>query len=274
VSGSIGTGALAGANAGNVTAVSVSGGSVSGTRFVGGLVGSNAATGTINASSSLVNVNGTLDRTGGLVGWNAGALKGDSAHGHTTGVDAIGGLVGWNEGNVSLSSASGETTGSGYGVGGLVGYSTTVGILFGVDATGTVDGSGGGLGGLVGLNTGSIANAFATGTVGLATTHTAGGLIGNNAGSLFDVYAAGIVHGATTATGALIGANQTTSTITNAYYDALVTGALPSIGNNFKPGANPHSMNASHPPTSQSTYVGFDFSAIWTISPGNLPTLR
>ncbi len=171
---------------------------------------------------------------------------------------------------------SAEITASDYAAGGLVGYNTSNGTLNSVYATGIVDGTAGGVGGLVGYNKGSIALAYATGVVGNHSTRTVGGLVGNNEGSIATVYVAVVVQGATSATGALVGANAASSSITNAYYDTFITGAMPSIGNNYETGVDPHPMNATHPPTSPSTYVSFDFSpnGDWSIAPGQTPTLR
>jgi hypothetical protein len=38
-------------------------------------------------------------------------------------------------------------------------------------------------------------------------------------------------------------------------------------------GAHPHALTAAHPPTSASSYGGFDFTNHWTILPGQTPTL-
>jgi hypothetical protein len=87
------------------------------------------------------------------------------------------------------------------------------------------------------------------------------------------VYAAGHVTGAATK-GALFGANAATATLSNGYYDALVTGSLAAIGNNANAAVHPIALNAARVPTAQASYSGFDFSAIWMIASGQLPTLR
>jgi hypothetical protein len=251
-------------------------GTVHGGSYVGGLVGQAKSGSMLINDTSAAMISATGNRAGGLAGWNAAGstILGSRASGHVGGFDQTGGLVGWNDGSVLNSNASGEVTGSDYGAGGLVGYNTALGALTSVYATGRIDGTAGGEGGLVGYNLGSIANAYATGDVGIATTHTVGGLIGNNAGgSVTNVYAAGHVTGAATK-GALFGANAATATLTNGYYDTLVTGSLAAIGSNANPAVHPVALNASLPPTTQASYAGFDFSSIWMIGPGQLPTLR
>jgi filamentous hemagglutinin family protein len=117
--------------------------------------------------------------------------------------------------------------------------------------------------------TGSV---YATGSVGIATTHIAGGLVGYNLGSLTDVYSAGPVQGGA-AVGAIVGINGTTGTLTTAYFDGLVTGSLKQFGSNQNAGQTAVKLTTSHPPTAQASYVGFDFTSHWTIQPGETPTL-
>jgi len=119
-------GALAGDGYGNVSN-SYSSGAVSGTDYVGGLVGRLAYS--VNGKSlvnsyAAANVNG-LSKVGGLVGQNGQASISDSyATGAVVGTQAVGGLVGYHSstgpGTIANSYASGNVTGSSV-VGGLVG---------------------------------------------------------------------------------------------------------------------------------------------------------
>jgi hypothetical protein len=272
--GSSGVGGFVGVNYGSVSTSSSAAGA-GGLSYVGGFAGSNRANALLDqdTASGTTQGAGSSVRIGGLAGWNAGAITNSKASGHVSGFDDVGGLVGWNDGSVLNADASGEVTGSDYGAGGLVGYNTSAATLSSVYATGTVDGTAGGEGGLVGYNTGSVTNAYATGNVGIATTRTVGGLIGNNLGHVTDVYAAGNVNGAATR-GALFGANSAAGTLTNGYYDTLVTGALAAIGSNANSAVHPVALAASLPPTDQASYSGFDFSAVWMIAAGQLPTLQ
>jgi len=88
------------------------------------------------------------------------------------------------------------------------------------------------------------------------------------------VYAAGLVLGQIGSTGALVGYNAVTGSIGNAYYDAGVTGSLTGAGYNLGTLNLVAMGGVDEPdPTQQSTYVGFDFTGIWTTGPDELPTL-
>ena len=102
-------------------------------------------------------------------------------------------------------------------VGGLVGFNS--GSITNAYNTGTVSGEGG----LVGWNDygGSITNAYNTGTV--SGTGTVGGLVGVNHGSIANAYSTGIVNGnGAVRVGGLVGLNY--GSITNAYSTGLVNG--------------------------------------------------
>ena len=192
-----------------------------------------------------------------------------------SGAGQVGGLVGWNDGTVTDASASGDVTASGSGAGGLVGFNTSTASITESYATGGVTGAGGNFGGLVGVNAGSITNAYATGDVGVATTNNSGGLIGRNSGTVSDVYATGVVLGTAHLTGALVGNNVTGGNVSDAYYVSTVNGALPAYGGNLGTFHATAMGGVGQPdPTAQATYVGFDFTDVWTIAPGELPTLR
>ena len=122
-------------------------------------------------------------------------------------------------------------------------------------------------------NLNATGSVYATGSVGISTTHTAGGLVGyNNGGTILDAYAAAPVQGAA-AVGALIGSNS--GSTTNTYYDTDVTGSLPGwAGNTNFTTHTPVPLGGTHPSAIvQSSYVGFDFTNHWTITPSNTPTL-
>jgi hypothetical protein len=246
---------------------------VIGTGFTGGFAGDNAGTLT-NVSSSALEAVGSADRVGGIAGSNEGTITGAFSFTLAQGADFVGGLVGWNDGAISNSGAAGVATASSYAVGGAVGYASATSVLNSVYASGTVNGAASSQGGLVGVNNGSISNAYANAAVGSANAHTVGGLVGNNFGALTNVYAAGTVTGVGKP-GALIATNQPSGTVTNGYYDTLVTGALSSIGVNYNTaGTQLHALTVLRSPTSQASYNGFDFSAIWMIVPGKTPTLK
>ncbi|MCD4816173.1 MAG: hypothetical protein K8R06_07210, partial [Methanosarcinales archaeon] len=84
---------------------------VSGSSYVGGLVGWNENT--ITNSSSSGSVSGS-NYVGGLVGWNDNTITNSSSSGSVSGSYYVGGLVGWNKNTITNSSSSGSVSGSNY----------------------------------------------------------------------------------------------------------------------------------------------------------------
>jgi hypothetical protein len=227
---------------------------------VGGLVGCTGSGSSISRSYSSGNVSGQAG-VGGLVGINSGTIQSSFAGGNVTdtcpigsGCSAFGGLVGENFGNITKSFATGDVTvvGNHGNVGGLVG-GHAVGVVSDSYATGTVTGGGGyGFGGLIGL------------------VYSGGGV--NN------VFSLGAVSGGGSGVGALIGASDTsygggTIGLSNAYWNADVTGGLPGIG--YNNGAT--LTNVTGQSTAQllqaATFAGWNSSDTWAISNGATPTL-
>ncbi len=147
---------------------------VSGTNYIGGLVGSND--GNITASYATGSVSGGdgIDYVGGLVGYqNIGSITASYATGSVSGgdgIDYVGGLVGrQNIGSITASYATGSVDG-GDGtdyVGGLVGYQNT-GSITASYATGSVSGGDGidYVGSLMSRqNSGSITASYGFGTI-------------------------------------------------------------------------------------------------------------
>ena len=137
----------------------------------------------------------TIDRIGGLVGYNTGTVTASSVT-STGSVEAgvgngdnVGGLVGNNTGTITASSVTGtgsvEAGGNRNRVGGLVGNNTgTITASF-VTSTGSVEAGGGeedNVGGLVGRNEDTIIGSSASGSVdgGNGTDNRVGGLVGLN----------------------------------------------------------------------------------------------
>ena len=179
VTGNQGVGGLAGENLGVVSRVQ-SAGQVLGEVQVGGLVGANLGTITLSRSSAAVTGmappdfvrTSDLDRgTGGLVGYNGGAIRGSYAIGRVVGDSNVGGLVGWNfndgfvgsirrHASIVGSYATGSVAGRS-SVGGLVGTNGipgnapfVLGEIHSSYATGRVSGPSRGVGGLVGYDSG------------------------------------------------------------------------------------------------------------------------
>jgi hypothetical protein len=136
------------------------------------------------------------------------------------------GLFGYTDGatvrNVGM--MGGSVSGIGE-IGGLVGKNN--GTIANAYATGSVSaGSNSNGGGLVGQNNGTIANAYATGSVSVSGFDSSGGgLVGANFGTIANAYATGSVSasGLGVSSGGLVGANFFTGTITNAYSTGAVT---------------------------------------------------
>jgi hypothetical protein len=105
----------------------------------------------------LINVNVTgRGYTGGLVGYNEGAITNCYADGTVSGSYYTGGLVGGNDDTITNSYATGSVTGLGWDTGGLAGYN--YGTITNCYATGRVTGSNY-VGGLVGFG-GGVVNSF------------------------------------------------------------------------------------------------------------------
>jgi hypothetical protein len=159
----------------------VRGGSVSGGGWVGALVGNSS--GVIVHVYSTADVSGTLF-VGGLVGFHSGSgsLIADAwAGGNVTGTGAVGGLVGTTYPGSAIDNvwAGGNVTGTASSIGGLVGAADLGSTLRNAYATGNVAGSLE-VGGLVGYNRGLVEHVFATGGVSASSNSYVGGLVGHN----------------------------------------------------------------------------------------------
>lgn len=291
---------------------SYSTGQVVGDDFVGGLVGEIHGV-NIENSYATGHVTG-YKQVGGLVGQQGGdnsvipartSLIVDSyATGDVTGVlysTNVGGFVGTistvegNDQNIikRAYSTGNVVTDNAAGIGGFAG-SVGNSILTEVSSSGNVSAPNTfGTGGLAGYVTySSISKASATGTVeGMMIT---AGLIGSfTNSSLLDSYSSGLVVGTNFITGGLIGTSKN-STITRAYTSSPIiyawsTGGLVStdstttiVSSYFdteKTGVTyVYNVDGTPKTTVQmkqaSTYVGWDFVNVWTIKPGEYPTLR
>ena len=218
-------GSLVGLNSQGVIEDSSATGFVSGSLYVGGLVGWN--TGNINNGYAAVSVSGISGRTGfgGLVGQNvAGAISRSFATGSVFGGNQVGGLVGENNGGASVSNsyATGSVSGAKW-VGGLVGLHDTRSNIRNSYATGSVSGRNevGGLVGEQGINS-SISDSYATGSV--SGRSEVGGLVGRHGrqfGSssiISNSYATGSVFGTGESVGGLVGEQGISLSIVNSYY--------------------------------------------------------
>ncbi|MGH6887743.1 MAG: GLUG motif-containing protein [Rhizomicrobium sp.] len=247
----------------------------------GGLVGGTVAGASIAHSRSTGNVSGS-GFVGGLVGFNDEALiEHSTAAGTVTGTDQdtdAGGLAGINEGVIAKSSASGGVACQA-GCGGLVGWNgggpSGVSTILQSYATGNVSGTGDG-GGLVGFNSSSkVIDSYATGSV---SGQGAGGLIDDNSTGDTIVISRSYASGTVTATqyaGGLIGYDQFAGSIKRTYWDLTTSGiSSPSQGaGNISD--DPGIKGLSNAKLQSRLPAGFD-PRIWAENPainGGLPYL-
>ncbi len=207
----------------------LSGASIIGYRYVGGLIGYN--TGEISDSYVTGEISGGSS-VGGLVGRNFGPVKGSLVVGVVTG-GTIGGLIGWNNGHIQNSSVSGNILGTGRFVGGLIGRNN--GDVQDSHVSGeVVQGTRWGyVGGLLGINSGNIQGSSFTGDVQGPRGSNVGGLIGSNSNTVKDSFADGSVSGRSRV-GGLIGENR--DEVRNSHATGNISGDQETgglIGKNF-----------------------------------------
>jgi len=195
------------------------------------------------------------DIVGGLVGESSSSnFTNCYITGALLGKDNVGGFVGFNEVGSSLTNcrSAGAVSGDN-AVGGLVGFN--VGDCTNCYSTGTVT-NGIALGGLVGVNGvgGNITNCYSTGTS-IGSTQV-GGLVGVNIASITNCYSRGAAMGSSNV-GGLVGING--GSISDCYWDTETSGQITSDGGIGKTTAEM---------MQQATFVGWDFSAMWTICEG------
>ena len=230
---------LVGHNVGTITNC-YSMGTVSGTRYVGGLVGLNGYwfdlsfyPGTISNCYSTGSVSGN-DKVGGLVGWSElGMISNCYSTGSVTGTTNVGGLVGSNYARITNCYSEGHVSGD-ERVGGLVGYNLW----------------------------GTITNCYSNGTV--AGSERIGGLVGYNfhQGTITKCYSSGSVLGSGNNVGGLVGDNWYTGEVTDSFWDIETSGQSSSAGGSGRTTAQ---MKTA------STYLGWNGCGeiIWTIDEGN-----
>ncbi|MCK5309538.1 MAG: hypothetical protein KAJ64_02735, partial [Thermoplasmata archaeon] len=185
-------------------------GNVSGSGYIGGLIGQNSNAGVITDCHATGIVNGTGDLVGGLIGYNdAGPVSNCSAAGDVSGSSYVGGLVGRNDDTISDSNTlEAYVNGTGSRVGGLVGLN--YGDVIECEAHGHVYAVGGNAGGLIGDNNPgtSITNSSAYGDVTTEDIYC-GGLTGRNGGIIENSSAYGNADAGTFGyVGGLVGDNM------------------------------------------------------------------
>ena len=231
---------------GTVDSTGISGGSVSGEDYVGGIAGYNNTSGTINncyntgsmSGSDLVgSIVGQNDGTitnchatgsasgsagGGVVGASSGTITFCYSTGSVSGSFEVGDIVGENEngGTISNCYGAGSVSGKSY-VGGIVGENDNGGTISACYSTGSVSGKSL-VGGNVGQNAGTISNCYCTGTV--SDSSTGGGFAGENISQISNSYSTGSVSGISSV-GGFVGANSIYGTTSNCYATGSVSGS-------------------------------------------------
>ena len=248
----------------SISNVGLTGVTITGKNYVGGLVGVNNAS--VTNSYSTGSVNGSL-YVGGLVGYNLDSIFNSYSTGSVEGSNNVGGLVGVTDGVISASYSTGSVDGS-ISVGGLVGYGNG-GSITNSYATGNVDG-GSNNGGLIGSNSAAVVNSYSTGSA--SGTLYSGGLIGVNNGSVTNSYSTGSVTGFFKE--GLVASNN--GTISNCYWFNSLSDCHDD-GNDGCPTAAPEASASSFYDTDHDVYdttaPNWDFGTVWQ-STATYPTLQ
>jgi hypothetical protein len=232
--------------------------SVSGDYEYAGLFGLVGENGQIkNIVVNAVNITGNNTYVGGLAGKNDGTITNCNISGElSVNVgDGIGGLVGINNKTISncyssVNLISGDIPLSPFG--GFAGVNN--GTISNSYATGDVDGDYAS-GGFVAHNIGIISNCYATGNTGNMSYANSGGFAGVNSGTITNSYSVGNVYGGSGFAYYVFD----NSVITNCYYDSETSGQNDNDGR-----GNPRTTTQMK---RQLTFIGWDFSDIWAISP-------
>ncbi|HUT46481.1 MAG TPA: GLUG motif-containing protein [Sedimentisphaerales bacterium] len=235
------TGSLVGRiQMGTVTGCYAQGGSVSGERYVGGLVGQNED---------------FIFRPGMI---STRMISNCYSTGIVSGRIFVGGLVGVNRDGTITNCYSTGSVSENWGVGGLVGYNSQ-GTITNCYSTGSVAGRTE-VGGLVGWNdrSGTITNCY---SIGSATgTRYVGGLVGNNSqGTITNCYSMGGVTG-TMDVGGLVG-KKSSGWVVTSFWDTQTSGQLTSAGGTGKTTVQMQTISTF-------TSAGWDFWNLWTICEG------
>jgi hypothetical protein len=223
--------------------------------------------GYINSGGSVKNlglencsVSGTA-YVGGLVGYSGGNISNCYSTGTVGGSVWVGGLVGDNGGGSSITNcySTGAVSGGSQHVGGLVGMNNS--SITNCYSTGSVIGSSNSyyVSGLVGTNfTGSISNCYSTGSV--SGSSDVGGLVGYNNSDINNCYSTCSVSG-DLRVGGLVGSNS--GSVSSSFWDINTSGQPASAGGTGETTAQMKTLSTF-------TSAGWDFVNVWGI--GNSQT--
>ena len=204
----------------------------------GGLFGGLASPAVVRNLGVLdVNITGSGDCVGGVVGWNHSSVTNCYSTGTVSGTSNVGGLVGSNyDGNVTQCYSAGAVSGTGGYVGGLVGRNGFAGKWYWVP--------------------GSVSQCYSTGPV--SGRWAVGGLVGENSrGSVTACYSIGAVTG-DEGIGGLVGATQYGVSDPNNFWDTQTSGQAKSAGGTGKTTAEMQTAGTF-------LEAGWDFVNVWGI---------
>jgi hypothetical protein len=219
---------------------------------------------------------------GGLVGYNNyGSISICYSTGLVSGTYCVGGLVGNNHGSISNSYSTGSviipsSPLSSSFVGGLVGnnYYGSISICYSTGLVSSTNSTSSSFGGLVGNNYySSISNCFSMGAVAIVNSggsysENVGGLVGfnSNSSSISNCGSTGLVSvsvsSAPYAIGGLVGANG--GSIVSSFWDINTSGQTIGVGSGSSAGCSGKTMVQMRT-LSIFTSAGWDFAEIWDI---------
>ena len=184
-----------------------------------GLFGYVGTGGTVKDLSVSGTVSGSL-YVGGVVGRNRGSVEDCAFTGSVSGSYYVGGVVGYNisSGNVINCTNTGDVSGTSNYVGGVVGDNDD-GHVTNCYNTGKVTGSSdySYIGGVVGYNSGSVTNCYNIDEV--SGYRYVGGVVGDNSGTVENCYNIGEVSGILRPVGGVVGNNGGTNpSVTGCYF--------------------------------------------------------
>lgn len=252
---------------GIIQRVGVSGGSVIGREYVGGLIGKNMGCLIADNYSSL-SVSGRWDFVGGLIGYNQNSTIRHSFTKGSTLSDtgwSVGGLVGYNQNSSILECYSSGAVVGGEKVGGLVGHNME-GTLDRCYSRGNLLGAAE-VGGLVGMHEGYggkstitafIRNSYSTRRVSGGVN--VGGFAGTTSyGAILNCYSKGLVQAQSDQSiGGFVGANVQ-SYVTDCFFDKEISGYEEQYAGGYGTGLRTSGM------MHRESYLNWDFAGIWNM---------
>ncbi len=168
------------------------------------------------------------------------------------------GYIGWTAGGITKLGLINLSISGSNNVGGLAGYNYS--IISYCYTSGAINGNqnvGGICGSNYSYNSSKINNSYSHCTVN-GSLGSAGGFVGGNSGSISNCYSTGAVSGTGSYVGGFCGFDNM-STFSNCFWDNVTSGQSSSHGGTGK---------TTSEMKTQSTFTGWDFTTVWSISSG------